>query len=146
LYKMDQLWKSVRDSLTKKQVEISQLYASAAQKDVEIASLKASLQKSAAEKEALQQGVDNLIVFGNQYSKIGFITLMLIVMAVLVALVVVLFLMYRVAFGNAHEFRKSNEEMNKEFEDYKHQAIEKQIKLSRELQDYRNRMAELKSA
>jgi DNA repair exonuclease SbcCD ATPase subunit len=145
LYKMDQLWKSVKDSLTKKQVDISQLYASAAQKDIEIASLKTSLNKSSAEKEALQQGVDNLVVFGTQYSKVGFITVMLIVMVGLLTLAIVLFMMYRVAFGNAHEFRKTNEEMNKEYEDYKHHAVEKQIKLSRELQDYRNRMAELKS-
>lgn len=146
LYKMDQLWKTVRDSIIQKQVNISQLQTTAAQKDVEIASLKASLNKSVAEKEALQQGVDNLIVFGNAYSKAGFITGVTIIMVALMAFVVMIFMMYRVAFRNAHELKNANGTLTKEFDEHKHQSIEKQIKLSRELQNYRNRLEELKTS
>ncbi len=36
--------------------------------------------------------------------------------------------------------------ISKEFENYKRKALDKQMKLSRELQNERNKMAEMKSA
>ena len=36
--------------------------------------------------------------------------------------------------------------INKEFENYKRKALDKQMKLSRELQNERNKMAEMRSA
>jgi hypothetical protein len=56
----------------------------------------------------------------------------------------VLFFMMRTAYRFYHEEKGLHELVFKEFEEYKHTTLEKQIKLSRELQDYRNRMAETK--
>jgi D-alanyl-D-alanine carboxypeptidase len=50
------------------------------------------------------------------------------------------------AFKSARDSKKLSDEVYKEFEDYKHLAVEKSIKLSRELQSMKNRMAELKIA
>jgi protein-S-isoprenylcysteine O-methyltransferase Ste14 len=107
--------------------------------------LKASLDQSNKEKAALSEAVDGIRIFGTMYSKAWFVSVTGIVGAGLVVLSVMLFLMYRVAFGTSQESRKLNEALYKEFDDYKHQAVEKHIKLSRELQDYRNRLADLKS-
>jgi hypothetical protein len=145
-YKFDPLWKSVQDSIRKKKNELVQLQLLTQKQSNEIADLKTSLGKSDTEKSALTTQVDTISVFGIEYSKSGFKTLIAFVTIGLIVLSVVFFLMYRLAFGNAHEFRQLNESLYKEFEDYKHHTIEKEIKITRELQNYRNRLAELKSA
>jgi short subunit fatty acids transporter len=116
------------------------------QQKSEIAKLKVSLAKVESEKAALALKVDNILVFGKPYSKSGFITFATSVVIALAILIVVLLLMYRMTFRSAREIKTLNEELHKEFDDYKHMAVEKEIKLSRELQNYRNRMSELKSA
>jgi len=58
----------------------------------------------------------------------------------------VLFVISKMAFKSARDSKKLSDEVYKEFEDYKHLAVEKSIKLSRELQSMKNRMAELKIA
>lgn len=146
LYKMDQFWKTIQDSVTSKNVGLANSIAVTAQQKSEINQLKTILAKSESEKAALTLKVDNILVFGKPYSKSGFITFSTSMIVGLLTLIVVLVLMYRMTSRGAHELRKLNEELYKEFDDYKHKAIEKEIKISRELQNYRNRMSELKSA
>ncbi len=144
LYKMDQFWKSVQDSVHKKQQAITNMNTIASQQKTEINQLKALLAKSETEKAELVSKVDNILVFGKLYSKSGFTTFVFSLVIGLVVLIVVLALMYKISFGSARELRNFNETIYHEFEEYKHQAVEKQIKLSRELQNYRNQMADLK--
>jgi hypothetical protein len=146
LYKMDQFWKAVQDSISRSQSEINQLEDLVYSQRLEMANLKTSLQQAEGEKSSLTGAVNNMLFLGKPVSKATFIAGSSIALLVLLILVGILFMMYRVAYSNAHTIRLSNEELAKEFENYKHLAVEKQIKLSRELQNYRNRMAELKSA
>lgn len=80
------------------------------------------------------------------FSKGGFVTFMTFLVIGLVVLAGVLFVISRMAFKSSRESKKLSDEVYKEFEDYKHVAVEKSIKLSRELQSLKNRMAELKIA
>lgn len=144
LYKMDQLWKSVLDSVHKEQTKVIELKGLIDSQGAEINHLKASLSKLETEKGELTAAVSNVSVFGKTISKSSFVGWGSAVLLILMLAVGVLFMMYRVAFANAHEFKTTKEMLNKEFEEYKYLAVEKQIKLSRELQNYRNRMAELK--
>jgi hypothetical protein len=117
-----------------------------AQHKKEAEALQLSLNKIEKEKEGLQAGVDNIIVFGKPYSKAGFITVVSIVGAGLLVLCGVLFSIGRVSLYTTRELRKLNENMYQEFDTYKRNAVEKEIKLSRELQNHRNKLAELKLA
>jgi|APTNR8051073442_1049403.scaffolds.fasta_scaffold00005_375 hypothetical protein len=146
LYVMDQFWKTVQDSLQAQRASMRASVLLSASQAKEIESLKASLAKVEKSKEELIVGVDNIVVMGKAYPKAGFITVVSFVILGLVVLSVLLFVASRASLITTRELRKLNETMYNEFEVYKHQAVEKQIKLSRELQDYRNRMADLRTS
>jgi hypothetical protein len=146
LFVMDQFWKTVQDSLQAQRASVRASVTLSASQAREIESLKASLAQVEKSKAELIVGVDNIVVMGKAYPKDGFITVVSFVFLGLVVLAVLLFVASRASLITTRELRKLNETMYNEFEVYKHQAVEKQIKLSRELQDYRNRMADLRTS
>jgi cell division protein FtsB len=146
MFTMDRFWTVVEDSLAGQKTKIRESAALIAQHKKEVEGLQASLNKTEKEKEGLQAGVDNIMVFGNPYSKAGFITLVSIVGAALLVLCGVLFSIGRVSLYTTRELRKLNENLYQEFDTYKRNAVEKEIKLSRELQNHKNKLAELKIA
>jgi hypothetical protein len=146
LYEMDQLWRIVEDSLKTKRAAINQGLAIAKQQAAEIDNLKAQVTKTESEKQELVSGVANINVFGMSFSKAGFVTFATCLVVGLLVLAGVLFVISKMAYRASRESKKVSDELYKEFEDYKHLAVEKNIKLSRELQSLKNRMAELKIA
>lgn len=146
LYEMDQLWRVIEDSLKTKREAINQGLAIARQQADEINALKAQVAKTESEKEELASDVANIDVFGIAFSKGGFVMLATCLVVGLLVLVGILFVISKVAYKSARESKKVSDELYKEFEDYKHMAVEKNIKLSRELQSLKNRMADLKIA
>lgn len=146
LYEMDQFWRIIEDSLKDKRAAISAGVLLAKQQAAEIETLKTQVAKTEGEKEELVSGVTNLKAYGMTFSKGGFVTFATSVIIGLIILAGVLFVIGRMAFKSSRESKKVSDEVYKEFEDYKHQAVEKNIKLSRELQNMKNRMAELKIA
>jgi len=146
LYVMDQFWKTVQDSLQTQRASVRAAASRSIAQAKEIELLKTSLSKVEKSKEALIVGVDNLVVLGKSYPKAGFVTVVSFVFLGLLVLSVLLFIASRASYITSRELRKLNESIYHEFELYKHQAVEKQIKISRELQDYRNRMTDLKTA
>lgn len=146
MYTMDKFWVSVMDSLRAQQAKLQETNNTIASQQAEIKALQLTVNKVKNEKESLQAGVESIQVFGNTYSKAGFVTVAIAVTIGLLVLAGVLFSFGRISYFTAREQRKLNETIYQEFEAYKHQAVEKQIKLARELQDYRNRMGSLKTA
>lgn len=146
MYTMDKFWVSVMDSLRAQQAKLQETNNTIASQQAEIKALQSTVKTVKNEKESLQAGVESIQVFGNTYSKAGFVTVAIAVTIGLLVLAGVLFSFGRISYFTAREQRKLNETIYQEFEAYKHQAVEKQIKLARELQDYRNRMASLKTA
>lgn len=144
MYTMDKFWTSVEDSLQGQRAKITDLATQIAKQKDDIAALNASLTKIENEKQSLASGVDNLIILGKPYSKAGFITLVSSVMVGLLVLVGILFSVSRVSMYTTRELRKLNESIYQEFDTYKRNSVEKEIKLSRELQNHRNKLAELK--
>lgn len=146
LFEMDQLWRVVEDSLKTKRAAINQGLAVAKQQAAEIENLKAQVAKTETDKQDLTGKVANINVFGMSVSKAGFVTFATSLVVGLIILAGILFVISRMAFKASRESKKVSDEVYKEFEDYKHVAVEKNIKLSRELQSLKNRMAELKIA
>lgn len=144
MYTMDRFWNVVMDSVYAKKAKINESAVMIARQQKEISDLHVSLKKTEKEKEDLAAGVDNLLVLGKQYPKQGFITVVSFVVLGLVVLAGILFSVSRISYRTTAELRKLNESLYQEFDAYKHHAVEKQIKLSRELQDYRNKFTELK--
>jgi hypothetical protein len=146
LFEMDQFWRVIEDSLRTKRTAINEARVVATQQAAEIETLKTQVAKTETEKQALVSGVANINVFGMSYSKAGFVTFATCLVVGLLVLVGVLFVISKMAFKASRDSKKVSDDVYKEFEDYKHLAVEKNIKLSRELQNMKNRMAELKIA
>lgn len=146
MYTMDKFWAVVEDSLLTQKSKLKESTTLIAKQKEDMHALNVSRNKIEKEKEALAEGVDNLIVFGKPFSKAGFITIVSFVMLGLVVLVGILFSIGRVSYYTTRELRKLNESLYQEFDTYKRNAVEKEIKLSRELQNHRNKLAELKMA
>lgn len=146
LFEMDQLWRVVEDSLKAKRTAINQGLAIANQQAKEIGNLKAQVAKAEREKQELTSQVTNLTVYGMSFSKTGFVVFTTCLVVGLLVLAGILFTISKIAFKASSESKKVSDAVYKEFEDYKHVAVEKSIKLSRELQSLKNRMAELKIA
>lgn len=146
MYTMDKFWITVEDSLKIQRTKLANLATQLTRQQENIEALNVSLAKIEKEKQSLTAGVDSLIIFGKPYSKAGIITLVSFVMVGLVVLVGILFSVSRVSMYTTRELRKLNESIYQEFDTYKRNSVEKEIKLSRELQNHRNKLAELKMA
>ena len=146
MYTMDRFWIVVEDSLHTQKSKYRESISVIANQKTEIAGLNSSLKKSEKEKQELEARVDGMIVFGKVFPKAGVISVSLIVIAGLLVLAGFLFTVSRVSFYTTRELRKLNENIYQEFDTYKRNAVEKDIKLSRELQNYRNKFAEAKMA
>lgn len=146
LYEMDQLWRVVEDSLKVKRAAINRGELLVKTQAAEIDSLKQQVARAENAKQELVSNVANINAYGMTFSKEGFVTFVTTVIVGLLVLAAALFVISRMAFKSSRESKKVSDDLYKEFEDYKHVAVEKNIKLSRELQSLKNRMAELKIA
>ncbi|MDW8330111.1 MAG: hypothetical protein RMK43_00565 [Cyclobacteriaceae bacterium] len=143
---VEKLWKAVNDSLRageelreKMKQEIAGLQAS-------VTSLKKQVDEAQATAEELRTAVESFTVFGISWKKSSYRFISLLLTGLLLAIIVGLIITGRMNMRAAQDARKMYEDLYHEFDRYRHSAVERQIKLSRELQDYRNRQTELKSA
>lgn len=143
---VERLWKAVNDSLRagqelrdKMEREIAGLHAA-------VSDLERQLQETHAKTNELSNAVESFTVFGIPLKKSFYRTLSLSVTVLLLLFIIGLIITGRMNMQSAAEARRMYEELYHEFDRYRHNAVERQIKLSRELQDYRNRQTELKSA
>ena len=146
MYTMDRFWNVVEDSLRAKKTMQQESVAVIAKQQAEIAGLNASMQKIEKEKLELASGVENIMVWGQPFPKASVITSSLVVIIALLALAAFLFIAGRISYYTTRELRKLNESLYQEFDNYKRNAVEKEIKISRELQNYRNKFTEAKMA
>ncbi len=143
---VDKLWKAVNDSLRAGEELRNKMQQEIAGLQNNVAVLENELHKAQAKTEALSSAVESFYVFGIPWKKSSYRALSLSVTAVLLLVIAGLIIIGRINLQAAAESRKMYEDLYQEFDRYRHSAVERQIKLSRELQDYRNRQTELKSA
>lgn len=146
VYEVDRVWKAITDSL--KEIKAGVVEAKSLNNSLEatIKTMEDKLAKSETTHADLIFASKHITVFGKDFKKSSFITLVLIGLTVLVGCIATLLVMGKVNYRACHDARKLYEELYAEFDQYRHSAVERQIKLSRELQDYRNRQMDLRSA
>ncbi len=139
---LDGFWRIVRDSVSAKQAAI-------AARDRNIGELKKDLSETQAalkEKEASMQEIvydsTHINVLGINFSKGVFITTVAIIFVGLVLVVLMISGRLRMIHSSLKERADAFTSLSTEFEEYKRKAMEKQTKLSRELQTERNKLSE----
>lgn len=138
---LDGVWKIAQDTLAGKQANLNQ-----AKRDID--TLKKSLNET---KLALQQKEDSMAetlhasthisVIGIDVGKGTFLTIVGIIIAGLILLTLSVLARMKLLSKSVQERKLAVTMVTNEYEEYKRKAMEKQMKLSRELQDERNKQS-----
>ncbi|MDP2159894.1 MAG: tRNA (guanine-N1)-methyltransferase [Flavobacterium sp.] len=105
----------------------------------EVKILKDTLATTKVELEKLQSAQNNILFLGAPVSKTNYNLIMWGIVAVLLLLVFVILFQMKSAKSVAKEAKEAIDKMEKEFDDYKQKALEKEQKLGRQLQDEINK-------
>jgi hypothetical protein len=141
---LDAFWRGVEDSIAAVKSRLTQAEQEITSFNSRFAEAEADIKKREEAVAEIIFDSDHITVLGISFHKVAFISLAGIVVAALVGLLVF-------SFTRAQFLRQSLKEkseallvLTSEHEEYKHRAVEKQMKLSRELQSERNKVQELK--
>ena len=104
-----------------------------------IVSLKAEIDKNTATISELREDLDEIDVLGLALNKTLYNTIVFSVIGILLLLLIFFISKYKTSHGTIREQRANIEETEKELEDTRQKAIEKEQKLGRMLQDERNK-------
>lgn len=144
-YKVEDLWKAVTKTIEDKDAAL----AAEQQKTADLNQKIQGLNQTIANKDHAVDGMEyagtHINVLGMGFYKPVFVAAAGIVIAGLIAIIISLLLTTRAHQQKKDEIKKLYTDLFSEFEVYKHNAIEKHIKVSRELQDYRLRVEEMTS-
>jgi hypothetical protein len=142
---LDGLWKIIQDSVNAKQSALRQSKAEVAKLQNDLTSNTAALKAKEDSMQEVVHASTHISVLGIDFEK-GFFAGMVGVILLIVALAMagVLYTM-NVLRKNLLEKEELMNSISSEYEDYKRKAMDKQTKLSRELQNERNKLQELGS-
>jgi len=139
---LDGFWKITLDSISKQQAMLQDA-------NIEIASLKNQILAIQSDLKAQQASVEGITFESNHISVLGIPfgkgTFIFLAAAVIAGLALTLFVMLgrmRILNSGMKEKTLIAHTLTQEFEEYKRKALEKQTKLSRELQNERNKISE----
>lgn len=142
---LDGVWKIFLDSVDAKQAAIRKSQAEATRLQAELDKNIETLKQKEDSMKDIVHASTHITVLGIDFDK-GFFAGMVGVILLLVGLAVagIVYTM-RVLRKNLSEKEELASTISAEYEEYKRKAMEKQTKLSRELQNERNKLAELGS-
>ncbi len=143
---LDGVWKITQDSLHAKQGSITQAKESLKKLNILLQQAETSIK---AKEESLAEVVHagtHITLLGMDVLKSVFITITFSIMAGLIFFAGILIGRLKMIHINLSEKAGSLDSTQREFEEYKRKAMEKQTKLSRELQDERNKSQSQRSS
>lgn len=142
---LDGVWKIVQDSIRKNKSQLSEANTKIASLQKQLASANDLMKQKEESVAGIVHDSTHIRVLGIDVNKNGFISFVGIVIAGLVLLLGLVSGRLKLMYSSLKEKIESLNIVNKEYDEFKHKALEKQIKLSRELQNERNKLQELRS-
>ena len=137
---MDGVWKIANDTIAAKEASIKAAQAN-------ISKLKAELDKSLEAYKAKEKSMEEIMhasthinVIGIDFNKGTFITTVAVIVAGLLVMLGLVIGRMKLQANSLAERNLAVSALTHEFDEYKHRAMERQTKLSRELQDERNKL------
>lgn len=139
---LNNFWKTTMDSVKTLKNEKAALFSENSQKQSTIRQLESTIETKDNQIEELDAQTSSISVFGAVMEKTTFIFFSFFTIGALI--VVLLLLLYQYKDNNrvAKEKVKAFDKLNNDFEEYKRNALEKQMKLRRDLQTERNKLEE----
>jgi hypothetical protein len=142
--RLDEFWRMTMDSVVKQRQAIKQSQRTVDLLTKQLATTDASVKTIQASMADLVHDSTHISFLGISFNKLLFNMLVLVVVGVLVFSIVLLLGRTRLVNNAMKEKLDSLQSITDEFEQYKRKALEKEKKLSRELQTERNKLLELK--
>jgi len=139
---LDGFWKIVRDSVAAKETAIKTRDQNIAKLNSDLSTTQATLKEKEESMEAIVHDSTHINVLGINFSKGVFITTVAVIIGILILLVMLMSGRLKMVHSSMKERADSFTSLSNEFEEYKRKAMEKQTKLSRELQNERNKLSE----
>lgn len=141
---LDGFWKIIRDSIAAKEASLAARQQNINKLNTELAQTIAALKEKEASMTEVVHDSTHITVLGIDFSKGVFLTTIAVIIIALILFVA--FSSWRLKSINhaMHDRVDAFNTLNNEFEEYKRKAMEKQTKLSRELQNERNRLSEMR--
>lgn len=125
--------------------EISSLEQEIDNQNKEIKDLKAQLLSTQNALAETEEEKDSMQLFGNNLNKSKFQTIVFGIIGLLILILIIIAIKFKANIASTHQARETLERTEKDFEEYKRSALEKQQKLGRELQDEKNKLSKLKA-
>jgi hypothetical protein len=140
---LDSWWKIVLDSVQAKQAAIRTANANINKLQAELAQNTETLKAKEASMQDIVYGSTHIKVLGIEFDKGFFAGMVGIIILALGLTIAVIMYTLKMNRNNLKEKADLANEISREYEEYKRKAMDKQTKLSRELQNERNRLQEL---
>lgn len=141
---LDKTWKSVSDSINTSRSALRNANAEITRLESELTNIQSAWKVKEESMKDLEDAGTHISFIGIDFGKKTFISFNLILFAGLLALYGLLILKLKNIIQVQKEKTELLNMLSREFETYKHKALEKQTKISRELQNERNRLLELR--
>jgi chromosome segregation ATPase len=137
---LDAMFRLIIDSVKAQKASIIQARKNIAALDSSLVGIKRDLQLKQDSMEEVEHASTHITVIGIDFQKGVFLTITGILLAALVVLIAVILARLKMIHRSYKEKADTVEELNHEYEEFKRKSMDKQTKLSRELQDERNKL------
>ncbi len=141
---LDGFWKLNVDSINKQHALLKESNSQIAALKTELLATQNDLKAQKASVEEIVFDSKHISVIGIPFTKGTFLLIAAIIIAGLALVVAFAFTRMKVVNAGMKEKSLLAHAVAQEFEEYKHKALDKQTKLSRELQNERNKLLELR--
>lgn len=144
-YVLDGVWKITMDSMQAQRNALAASNATISRLEGELNAINVSLKKKDEDMAAMTHQSTHITVLGIDVLKSVFLSTVGIITLGLLALLGLLLARVKWVQSSMREKIERADSLSNEFEEYKRHALDKQMKLSRELQDERNKFHGLRS-
>jgi hypothetical protein len=141
---LDGVWKIVQDSLKAKDVAVRNANQQIRQLRAEVTQVQQAMKQKDESVKDVMYDSEHINVLGIDFGKGFFLGFVGILLAGLIGFLAFIMARMRYQDKSMREKTLTINMVTNEYEEYKRKAMEKQTKLSRELQDERNRLQELR--
>lgn len=144
-YILDGMWKLTTDSIKKVHSDLAEARAEKVQLQMKLDAAMAAVKEKENSMAEVEHAATHISVLGMDFSKTFFVGLVGFILLGMIVLIGLVTGRLKMIYQSLKEKMEMENMISKEFENYKRKALDKQMKLSRELQNERNKMAEMRS-
>jgi xanthosine utilization system XapX-like protein len=142
-YRLDQLWKSINDTLRKERAERKGLQQKLVEQEKTVNYLKTEISGKESSLKENTNKVNEIRFLGIPFEKGTYNIIVWSVIGILAIALVIIIVRSGKSISEAKHRSQLYNEISDEYQAYKSKAVEKERKLARELQDERNKLEEL---